>query len=322
MWGNTLGWSISAVIVACMLWGVHVINQAGRISPPTSFATDPAHLATVALPVSPQTVMTFTDSTDSAPTYREAIAEYQSHRAAYDAFGETGKLQDIPKLPALDSLVRAAPSSKARLFSAHPEEIVVYVKPRPALDALRALGKLCVRAGLLTQKSDSAAATKYHEAAFSLGMKLFDERLTSEEMLAGLELMSEGAAGLSRISQANEDRPRAAAIASFDLARKDYYNNQILPMLTVLTSVDGHTVAEHAGDYFWLAKNADDRVWRVESIFALGRLRFFVGPDGRVGDQLGASKQLKQLADDSDPVIRAAAIAGRDLTIEEYRQIR
>src|SRR3954469_10418429 len=173
MWGNTLGWSISVVIVACMLWGVHVINQAGRVSPPTSFGTDPAHLAPVALPLSPQTVMTFTDSTDSAPTYREAIAEYQSHRAGYDAFAEAGKFQDLPKLPALDSLVRAAPSSKARLFSAHPEQIVVCVKPRPALDALRALGKLCVRAGLLTQKSDSAAATKYHEAAFSLGMKLF-----------------------------------------------------------------------------------------------------------------------------------------------------
>jgi hypothetical protein len=322
MWGNTLGWTISAVLVACMLYGVHLVNQAGRVSGPTSFGTDPSHLASVALPVSPQTVMQFTDSTDSGPTYRKAIDEYRSRRAAYDAFADAGKVQEIAHLPALDALVRAAPSSRARLFIDHPEEIVVYVKPRPALEALRELGKLSVRAGLLLQKTDSVAATNYHEAAFSLGAKLFDERLTSEEMLAGLELMSEGSAGLSRIAQTNDDRPRAAAIASFDLGRKDYYNNQIMPMLRVLTSIDDRLVTEHAGDYFYLASNAGDRVWRVEAIFAIGRMRFFVGANGRVGDQAGASKRLKQFADDPDPVIRAAASAGRDLTIEEYRQIR
>ena len=91
-------------------------------------------------------------------------------------------------------------------------------------------------------------------------------------------------------------------------------------MLRVLTAVDDKVVSEHAGDVFYLAQHAGDRVWRVEAIFALGRMKYFVGSEGRAADQRGAPRMLQKLTEDSDPVIRAAAVAGRDLTIDEYRK--
>ena len=60
-------------------------------------------------------------------------------------------------------------------------------------------------------------------------------------------------------------------------------------------------------------------MFRVEAIFAMGRMRFFAGENGRIGNQRGAIQELKKLAEDPDPIIRLAATEARDLTIEQYR---
>jgi hypothetical protein len=61
-------------------------------------------------------------------------------------------------------------------------------------------------------------------------------------------------------------------------------------------------------------------MWRVEAILKLGRYRFNAG---RIGDQRNAIKTIKDLlTHDPDPVIRAAAQAAHDLTLEQYRMMR
>jgi hypothetical protein len=63
----------------------------------------------------------------------------------------------------------------------------------------------------------------------------------------------------------------------------------------------------------------------VEAILALGRMRYDIGggdgSNGRVADQRGAMRALRRYAEDPDPVIRTAAVAARDLTIEDYRRL-
>ena len=80
---------------------------------------------------------------------------------------------------------------------------------------------------------------------------------------------------------------------------------------------------QHTGDIFYLAKNAADRVWRVEAIVALGRMKYFVGDADSVADQRGAMRLVREWSDDpnQDVVTRQAAKAARDLTIEQYRGI-
>jgi hypothetical protein len=75
---------------------------------------------------------------------------------------------------------------------------------------------------------------------------------------------------------------------------------------------------DHAGDVFHIARSAKDRMWRVEAILKLGRMRYNAA---RLADQQAATRALEELSDDADPVIRAAANAARNLTVQEYRML-
>jgi len=323
MWGNALGWLISAVLVVVMGASVYIADRSGRISPPTQFARDLANQPPMNLPVAPATLLSpaspITPSSASA-LYRQAIEACESNEKAYARFLDKGRADDVSKLPGLESLARASGAIPAKVFADRPEQIVNMHPDKPALEAARALGNAATRAALLLRLSDPTAAMNYARGAFALGAALFEERLTRDELMAGLELMGDGAAIMKKIAQASHDIARDSEIVEFDSARQDFYHKSVEPMLRVLTAVDERVITEHAGDVFYIAQKGPERVWRVEAIFALGRMRYFVGEDGRAGDQRGASRVLQRLAEDPDPVIRAAATSARDLTIEEYRK--
>jgi hypothetical protein len=87
----------------------------------------------------------------------------------------------------------------------------------------------------------------------------------------------------------------------------------------VIISNDQATLEQYAGDVFYFARHAPERMWRVEAIMKIGRYRYNAG---RVGDQRSAIKVLKELSNDPDPVVRAAANEAQELTIEQYRMLR
>jgi hypothetical protein len=307
-----------------MLLGVGMINRASDISPPTAFGRDPNNLAVLEFsPTSPRAVVVMTEVGDAGLLYRQAIADYQRRTDFYDRFSTKGIAADIGALPALKQLAVATHLSRARIFADHPSEIVNYQNDPAPLAALKTIASCATRAALLVHKSNRQDATRYFEAEFALGSKLFDERLTSGEMLLGLQLMSESAAGLKKLCDAGGDANRVKMITSYDDSRLKLFDSRIAPVLKVLQSADSRIIGEHTGDMFYLAQNAAERVWRVESILALGRMKYFVGENGTVGDQRGAMRFVRKTADDGneDPVIRQAARAAKDLTIEEYRKI-
>jgi hypothetical protein len=120
-------------------------------------------------------------------------------------------------------------------------------------------------------------------------------------------------------------QPRQAtrtAVEEFNHATAAYYSQHIEPVLRVLMSIDPQVVGQHPGDYFFIARDADERVWRVAAIFALGRLRYFAGEGGSLGDQRGASKVLAELTHDSDSVITTAAKAALQMTPQQYQMQR
>jgi hypothetical protein len=191
---------------------------------------------------------------------------------------------------------------------------------KPPLDQLRLLGNCMVRAALLIEKDKPAEAMALYEATFALGDKLYQERLTYAELDAGLNLMAQGSTSIARLAEANGNASRAKAVKEFDQARKLYVTEQILPMTRILLSVDQPTIDRHFGDVLHFARHAKERMWRVEAIFSLARYRFDAA---RIGDQNIANQILRDLAaNDPDPIIRTAAIAARDLTIEKYRMLK
>jgi hypothetical protein len=95
---------------------------------------------------------------------------------------------------------------------------------------------------------------------------------------------------------------------------------QIDPVVAFVRSIDARVVGTRTGDVFELARRSGERMWRVEAVMALGRVRYFAGTSDSAADQRAAYALVKKLAEnDPDPVVRTAAAASRDLTIEQYR---
>src|SRR5262249_9448184 len=156
------------------------------------------------------------------------------------------------------------------LFAANPSEVITYNPDKPTLEALRTLGTCARRAGQLIEKNDPEEALKLYEAAFALGARLYEERLTYEELDTGLTLMTEGSATIRDLARASADPARADACKRFDDARVAYVTSEIQPTQRVIGSADQAVIEQYAGDVFYFARHAGDRVWQVEAILKLG----------------------------------------------------
>ncbi len=322
MWGNRLGWGISAVIALVAISSLRFYARgAGMISPPTSFGVDAAD-DVLGISVPAQSVIGSDKPCDAAQPYSEALALYRREPGVYDDVAAgTSRASDVSRLPAVQRLIEGTHCRHMSLFAGEPDRVVRY-GDAPDIEALRTIGKAAVRVGLMHQQAKrNPDAIRCYEAAFAVGAKLHDERLTYRQMMAGMELMGEAGVALSRLTFAAGDTKRSEAAQKFEAARRRTLTAHVQPVAQKLISIDRDVVGQHVGDVFHLAEHAEERMWRVEAIFALGRMQYFVGEGGRRGDQRGATRHLEQHALDKDPVIRAAAKAALELTREQMRTL-
>jgi hypothetical protein len=318
MWGNALGWTISAAIVALTAAGIVWLERnLSDLTPPTEFSNHSSNLNPLEMPVPVHELIPDAGPADAADLYRQAIAEYERDSDRYDRFIVTGRSSaDASDLAAVEMIIRATGSSRINLFAPMPREIVKF-GDKPQLNAIRAVGKSANRAGaLLSYEKNTESAIRHHRAAFALGARLLDERLILDELLAGLEMMSEASAGIAAAGGQSET---ANLFTEYRTSAIAYQEARIKPAQRVITSIDPGVIATHSGDVFHAARHAPERMWRVEAILKLGRLRFSAA---RLADQRGADRVLAELADDPDPVVRAAVDAARSLTLEEYRMLK
>jgi hypothetical protein len=96
-----------------------------------------------------------------------------------------------------------------------------------------------------------------------------------------------------------------------------------MPLWTAIGSTDPNVISRTAGDVFFVAKNAKERMWRTEAIMKLGRNRFDMGNFGRGADQRWSTIIVKRMSNDSslDPILRTAAKAAYELTHDGYLKI-
>jgi hypothetical protein len=334
MFGNRLGWGISAALAVIIGLGLWLIVSANAISRPSqgmvaqkvslNLLSHPEMLDPIQLPFNPQAILpSMTEAKDAALLYRNAIDECKSdvytYRDMYQA-GKGGKPKsdNYKDLPAIAFIVDARNCTTMNLFAARPEEVIDYGKEGGApIDLLYYVGKAASKIALRLPADRRDEALALAEAVFSLGVKMCNERLRWQEFTYGAELLREGAYMINKLDSA---RPAAGAV---DAGMKQLLESRCNPLAHVITSVDQDVIGRTAGDIFYIAKNSKERLWRVEAILKLGRYKFNVGTEGRGADQRAAIFAVKRMAADAklDPVLRAAAKAADELTLPRYNMI-
>jgi hypothetical protein len=324
MWGNRLGWGISLLIVLLVGGWVYLIERGSARTPATDFSKNPANFEPLRLPEPPESVFNPTSPADAGPLYRRAIDAYLADRATYSNFAASGKL-DSPKrgdlAAAIDPLIEASASLQMDLFAARPGELVNYASQKPSLEALETLGRVTIdRLALLNHRAGNTDdAKKCYLAGFALGLNLARERVTWQELDLGLQLIGKTAPMLAKLSEETGKPIDAAAYRELDDRRREFAAS-LEPTLRIVRTIDPTRVATHSGDVFELAKRSKERMWRVEAMLALGRMRHFAGAGGTAANQRAANAFLADVAEnEADPVVRAAAQSARELTVEQHR---
>jgi hypothetical protein len=257
-----------------------------------------------------------TDPADPAPIYREAIADYKANPDAYAA------PKDLKTLKGFDALIRAKNCRSSTIFGGRPVDVVGYKvgsnDPLADVEALYAVGKAAGKAALGAKKEQPADALSLAEGVFSLGVKLFDERLRFRELDAGAELLRDGAYLIGEL-----DPGRAPAAAGVGPAMKQLFVERAVPLWTVISSIDPDVVGRTGGDIFYVAKNSKERLWQIEATLKLGRLKHDQGEGGHGADGRWAAITVKRMANDAglDPAVRAAAQRAVELTVEQHRML-
>src|SRR5947209_16393336 len=119
MFGNRLGWGISAGMAIVMI-GLMVLLQYSGTAPsdetPTFKAHEAEYFAPLALSPSPDTIVPATDDCDAAATYQEAINGYEQSPQLYRQFDA----QKLDQLAACDKIAEATPCKTLTLFTKNP----------------------------------------------------------------------------------------------------------------------------------------------------------------------------------------------------------
>lgn len=321
MWGNRIGWMISAVIVLITTGGLWLLSTQNDTSLPTwDPATQAKFLAKVTLPSDPRALVpgVMTKPCDAGDEYRLAIAAYQENKKTYD----TIKSDDGTHRDAFEDILKGADCSNMTLLAKDPALYLGYSNKAVApLDALKGVAMAMNKRGLgLINAKKPDEAKKYYEAIFSLGVKLWEERLVWDELDLAHNVMSQGAGGLARLAIDAKDLERAKALKDFDSIRSKYVQNVLMPVEKTTHNLE----SGDPGNVFLLARLSQDRMWRSEAMRQLGRIRFNVSSaeTASAADQRAATKLLTKWAADEtlDPVIRAAAAQGRDVTDKDLQK--
>jgi hypothetical protein len=314
MWGNILGWKISAALfllaVGLGAW-LHVQMQ---ITDPTELSLNPRNLAELSPPVPARPIVDQSVPGDAGEKYSVAISLFDDNADACEEFAQK---PEGPVPQPMQLLLDATHLSTANFFARNPGLLIDYQAEHPSLDNLGKLGQEMESVALLLNRSGKTDdGRKFLQAAYSLGENLYRERLNYEEFSRGIGLMNGATTALAEMEPAGSpDRKlledQQAATVAFD-------QKSVMPIYEILASADQQRIAANAGDVFRFATKAEERMFRVEAILKLGRYRFDAA---RQADQIAAPRFLRRLSNNPDPVIRAAASAAANLSVEQYRMI-
>jgi hypothetical protein len=123
---------------------------------------------------------------------------------------------------------------------------------------------------------------------------------------------------LAAVATMEKDPALQKKLEDFVTHYRQFDQARIKPVERIVTSIDPVVSSQHAGDVLVLAQNEREKLWQLEGILRLGRYKYDAP---LAGDHLAGNRLIRQFCQSSDPAIRCAAIAARDLSVEQFRQL-
>lgn len=328
MIGNARGWIFSAVILLFTVGLIALTGRSPSVSKPTNVKEMLVGMRSAALKTDPRTILPpGTVDADAGTAYREAAdwVKVRENKRKIEAFNKANA--KTPELAAaldegVELLVKGGEASRMNLFAKRPGEIVNYENSKPIMEELQMLGNAAVNMAAIYYGKDAtgkdpAKGKRYAEAVFHLGRNLYEERQTFEEYRIGHGLLT-NATGSAMVKFTHRDSPKIAEMK----ALADEKLTQFTVLWTAISGIPNENKGvPYPGDVINIALNSPEPMWQTEALLKLGRMRYMVGV--KYGDQRGAERILKEMADRPDvkPNVKAAATAGRDLDVINFRRI-
>ena len=196
-----------------------------------------------------------------------------------------------------------------------PDAFEVGYSYKPAEDLLDVYKVLSGLAMASIDRAQFERARKIMQDIFVLGHHMVGERGRVDTVRKGLYIQSAAVGGLITLHKRSGQTDKA------DLARLKEYQQALAELrdfYDAKTRIVWTLTDVQPGDIFNVAANDADRSFRVQAILYLGVLRYnAVNSD----DAKWADKLIEQFSDEDDPLIRAAAKASGELTLEEFRTV-
>lgn len=318
MLGNTQGWIISAMMLAVAAGSLIYLGKPAGES--VSHKATPLAYQPITLPVAADTVQpTPTTACDATEAYTAAIKQYLDDPAIYVRAAQV----DVSQVPAVASIVQGANCSQLHLFEMNPSQAISYDR-KPWIDAVSALGQATINVALRFKAlHQPEEAQKYYSAAFELGRKLYEERMSWDELSAGLTIMYSSAKAMVPLADDRHDAAKAEACKHFAEETRAYRDSLQEKVASPLGNPVESYSAPYAGDVFAVAKDPGlERPWRVEAILHLGHYRYAVAQQNK-GDRVWAPRELDALDKSTNPknadvAIKTAIHAAEHLTADEH----
>jgi hypothetical protein len=293
------------------------------LSSPTSLGRDATNLEPIAWPVDPSSIVAPGNAGDAGTFYLRLVRLALDDPSRYQELHTRGDAESLRSDPAIGLLLDAARARPGSIFAPDFKSIVNFQSQKPPLLAIESVARAAIRLGTFELGSDLEAARASFEAVFRLGACLADERLVWDEFMLGVRLMSDAAAGLRSCAAQARDSSREAEIERFRESVTEHFRDRVGPIHDKLWSFADAEIAAHAGDRFAFARGSKERLWRVDAVLALGRMKYNAGRPGRPGDKKGAQTLLETLANsESDEIVRHAATLARDLDRPTFHLIK
>ena len=315
--GNLAGWLISGVLVVLVMGLLVVPIACPSTTPPAAELMKRGYLDTkqIKMPISVVTGSMPSASGDAGADYAQAVSIYRNNRAELAPINQLVPLDDLPNpMPAsaieiAEHIQAGAAKNKMTYTFVHtPHELSVSFDYPPAKE-LFYVANVALNVAEDNLRTDSEAAIKIAQAVCTMGWHMFNERAIADMEMQGLWIQASAADALGHFYQKSFQTDRAQAVRD--------YSDAVFRVHRDCTEKRSRLCATQVnpGNVFFIAENDADRAWRVRAVLSLGLVKFAAR---EMGDKRYNKRLILRYMEDSDPLIKAAAVAARHLMFSEY----